>query len=152
MCARNFLKAMRCKWDVLWHHKASVCWTCSVRVAGVCHRLHLSPSGEQNDIQKEVQGKKKLKRFKRAHIFHRCSILYHNKVPFLFLPTGGDFLHGDSTPSGLHWKVLMCDVKRSASHLGKGGVWYSRVTAQPREKWKCSVSVRACFSAVENGW
>lgn len=33
---------------------------------------------------------------------------------------GGAFLRGDSTPSGLHLKVLMLDVKRSGSHLEKG--------------------------------
>lgn len=152
MCVCNFLEVMRCEWDVLWHHKASVCWTLSVRVAGVCHWLHLSLLGKQNPERRG--GKKKtcwrsLTELVFSITAASCFFIF---LGWGYLSIGCAFLHGGSTPSRLHWKVLTLDVKRSGSHLGKGGVWYSRVTAQPREKWKCSVFVLACTFQRSGKW
>ena len=69
-------------------------------------------------------GKNKLKRPRTAPNFHYPCILYSSCRCFSFFfgevsPGLVLSLQRDRTLSWLHWKVLMLDVKRSGSHLGK---------------------------------
>lgn len=84
--------------------------------------------------------------------FNRCGRDYNFHNPCIPQTSGdcsrfwavsgaGAILHCDGTLSWLHWKVLMLDVKQSRCHLGKDGVWWSSLTAQPREKWNLVGSV-----------
>lgn len=108
MCACNFLEEMRCEWDVLWHHKASVCWTLSVRVAGVCHWLHLSPLGEQNNIQREGEEENMLKRSEGASILFSSFLGGRGVYPWVVLSCTVMVHHPGST--GRFWCLMWSEV------------------------------------------
>lgn len=104
--------------------------------------------------------KNKLKRPRTTQSFHYPCILYFTRdySGFLESLSGPSVIsQRDTTLSRLHWKVLMPDVKRRRSHLRKEGVWYCRLTAQSREKWKCGAwhvwdRAGACVSGGSGKW
>jgi len=155
----NFLKVMRYDWDVLWHWKTSV-WdvVLSVRVARECATDCISAlQGNgiiSSNFKRLVRGgvRGKFNRPRTAYSFHYPWFRYCTRDCFSFwkVSRAGAILLCDGSLSWLHWKVLMLDVKQSRSLLGKEGLWYSSLTAQPREKWNCGVW-HACVSGqLEN--
>lgn len=84
----------------------------------VHHWLHLSPSGEQNDIQQLWEGGQiSWRGLEQLAVFIITASCDSPAQVFGKSPLGW-ILQCDSAPSWIHWKVLMLDVKRSGYHLG----------------------------------
>lgn len=127
MCVHNFLKVMRCEWDVLWHRKSKRCvGTLSVGVAGVYPWLHLSPLGNRM-ISSE--------KWKREGFSVAAASRTPTKCSFYV------FIFGGRDLDPLFW----CLMWGAVDHIWGKEESDTRVTAQPREKWKRACSISACM-------